>query len=140
MNETRTISQSPWITFVRLQNPLMKWLLGSPLHFFASRTYMLITVTGRKTGKRYTTPVQYAQTGDELVIVTSEAYRWWRNLIGGAEVELRLRGRSAHGVAQVTADPKAVEATLGRLYPQIKSDKRASFAAGKAAIKIRLTP
>jgi len=139
MASAQTRPQSFWLLFVRLQNPFMKWLLGSPLHVFVSRMYMLITVTGRKTGQHYTTPVQYAQTGDELVVVTSEAYRWWRNLIGGAEVDLRLRGRSSKGFAQVATDPKAVEAALGKLYPQIKPDKRADFASGKVVVMIRLS-
>ncbi|MCC6615460.1 MAG: nitroreductase family deazaflavin-dependent oxidoreductase [Anaerolineae bacterium] len=117
----------------------MKWLLGSPLHVFASRMYMLITVTGRKTGQRYTTPVQYTQTGDELIFTTSQAYRWWRNLIGGAEVELRLRGCVRHGFAQATTDPNAVEAALGKLYPQIKAEKRAAAVSSTVAVTIRLT-
>ncbi|MCA9907225.1 MAG: nitroreductase family deazaflavin-dependent oxidoreductase [Anaerolineae bacterium] len=138
MTATQTTSRSPWIKFVRWQNPLMKWLLSSPLHFFASRFYMLITVTGRKTGRLYTTPVQYAQNGGELVIVTSERYRWWRNLVGGAEVQLLLRGRQRSGFAQVSTEPGAIATALGRLYPQIAPAKRASFAAGKVLVTIQL--
>ncbi|MCL4249637.1 MAG: nitroreductase family deazaflavin-dependent oxidoreductase [Anaerolineae bacterium] len=138
MSTTQNTTQSPWITFVRLQNPFMKWLLSSPLHFFVSRFYMLITVTGRKTGRQYTTPVQYSRSGGELVIVTSESYRWWRNLVGGAEVQLLLRGRQCTGLAQVSSEPTAIATALGQLYPQIAPAKRVGFAAGKVLITIQL--
>ena len=36
---------------IRIGNPLMKFFLRSPLHKVASASIMLITVTGRKTGK-----------------------------------------------------------------------------------------
>ena len=50
-------------------NPFMKWLLKSPLHGLVSSHYMLITVKGRKSGKLYTTPVEYGHDGDALLIV-----------------------------------------------------------------------
>ena len=40
-------------------NDFMAWVLRSPFHGMLSNGMMLITVTGRKTGKAYTTPVGY---------------------------------------------------------------------------------
>jgi hypothetical protein len=40
-------------------NDFMSWFLRSPLHGLLSNGMMLLTVTGRKTGKKYTTPVGY---------------------------------------------------------------------------------
>ena len=37
------------------------WLLRSPFHGMLSNGMMLITVSGRKTGKKYTTPVDYTR-------------------------------------------------------------------------------
>ena len=38
-------------------NDFMAWVLRSPFHGMLSKGMMLITITGRKTGKTYTTPV-----------------------------------------------------------------------------------
>lgn len=58
-------------------------------------------VTGVKTGRAFTTPVGYARDADTVVIVTSPTYRWWRNIVGGAEVQVRLDGRWRSGHARI---------------------------------------
>ncbi len=68
----------------QLANLIMKPLLASPLHFFASKHILLVSVTGRKSGKVYTTPLEYKQEGDDLMIFTQKDRKWWRNLISGA--------------------------------------------------------
>lgn len=47
-------------------NDFMAWVLRSPFHGMLSNGMMLITITGRKTGKTYTTPVGYYVEGDTL--------------------------------------------------------------------------
>src|SRR6185295_20299584 len=47
---------------------------------------LLLTTTGRKSGKRYTTPLLYLADGDNLVVIASNGGSdrdpdWWRNLI-----------------------------------------------------------
>lgn len=82
----------------RVVNPVVRLLLRSPLYRLLPGV-MLITVTGRSTGRRFTTPVQYVREGNQ-VFVLSRAYRtWWRNLRGGADVHLRLRGKRYRGTA-----------------------------------------
>lgn len=73
-------------------NPIMQWLLRSPLHFIISKNTMLMTFTGRKSGKSFTTPMNYLKIGDSLYTISSRERVWWRNLRGGARVTLRLRG------------------------------------------------
>ncbi|MFL7868219.1 MAG: nitroreductase/quinone reductase family protein, partial [Anaerolineales bacterium] len=68
-------------------NDFVKFFLRTPLYVFMGDT-MLITVTGRKTGKKYTTPVGFYRDGDSLWIISSRDRTWWRNLQGGAQVEL----------------------------------------------------
>jgi len=38
-------------------NPIMKWLIRSPLHGLVSKSMLVIGYTGRKSGKRYETPM-----------------------------------------------------------------------------------
>lgn len=104
-------------------NPLMKAILKSPLHRFASREQMLITFTGRKSGKKYTTPVGYSIAGDTVLCFTDST--WWKNLRGGAEVTLRIRGRDRKGLAEPTWDdvPRIAEG-LRKFLIQVPSYAR----------------
>jgi hypothetical protein len=76
-------------------NPVMRFLLRSPLHLFWSGSLMLITFTGRKSGRRFTTPVRYVRDGQTIRCFTSAENQWWRNLRGGSDVILRTEGRDA---------------------------------------------
>ncbi|MBX3015468.1 MAG: nitroreductase family deazaflavin-dependent oxidoreductase [Caldilineaceae bacterium] len=90
-------------------NPLMKWLLRSPWHTVASQEVMLITFTGRKTGKRYTTPVNYVQDGEVLSVLSHARRTWWRNLRGGAPVTIVLRGKRIETIGTAYEKAEDVE-------------------------------
>ena len=93
-------------------NDFMAWVLRSPFHGMLSNGMMLITITGRKTGKTYTTPVRYYVEGEYLWVITSRERKWWRNLQGGAQVNLLLKRKPVQGVADVELDEKAVESRM----------------------------
>jgi deazaflavin-dependent oxidoreductase (nitroreductase family) len=93
-------------------NDFMAWVLRSPFHGMLSNGMMLITITGRKTGKTYTTPVGYYEEGGYLWVITSRERTWWRNLQGGAKVGLLLRRRPVHGSAETELDEKSVETRM----------------------------
>jgi hypothetical protein len=85
-------------------NPVASALLRTPLlHWVLSPALMLITVEGRKTGRRYTIPVAYHEHEDAIVILVAEAAskRWWRNYRRPGPIALRLRGMSLEGTAEV---------------------------------------
>lgn len=65
-------------------NSFMTFILRSPMHGILSGSTMLITVTGRKSGRPITTPVNYYQKGDTLWVISNRERSWWRNLKGGA--------------------------------------------------------
>jgi len=93
-------------------NPMMRMLLRSPLHFIQSKSVMLITFTGRKSGRCFTTPVRYVRVADTVRCFTSSENLWWRNLRGGAAVSLRIEGKEMPYWATVQSDPAAVRAAL----------------------------
>jgi deazaflavin-dependent oxidoreductase (nitroreductase family) len=93
-------------------NNFIAWLLRSPLHGLLSNGTMLLTVRGRKTGKPYTTPVDYYEEGGFLWVLSNRDRSWWRNLQGGANVEMLLKGKSAKGFAGLELDEKVVETQL----------------------------
>jgi len=113
----------------------MAWVLRSPFHGVLSNGMMLITVTGRKTGKSYTTPVGYYEEGGYLWVITSRDRKWWRNLEGGVEVELLLKRRRVNGMAATELDPKAVETRMfdyGKYVPQAAKPLGIRVQEGKA--------
>lgn len=92
-------------------NDFVAFFLRTPLHVFLGDT-MLITVTGRKTGNRYSTPVGFYREGDCLWVLTSRDRTWWRNLKDGAPVTLLLKGKNVDAFAEPELDEKAVERRL----------------------------
>jgi deazaflavin-dependent oxidoreductase (nitroreductase family) len=89
-------------------NPIMKWLIKSPLHFFVSKNMMLITYTGNKSGKTYTTPVNYLRDGNTIYATSRHDRVWWRNLRGRSPVRLVLEGKEVTAIPEVTEDEGSV--------------------------------
>ena len=99
-------------------NDFVKFFLRTPLYVFMGDT-MLITVSGRKTGKKYTTPVGFYRDGDFLWVLTSRDRTWWRNVGDGAEVGIRIRGKEMKGFAETILDEETVASQLGEYLQHI---------------------
>lgn len=99
-------------TIQRIGNVFIGGILRSPFHAMLSKNTLLLTFTGRASGKRYTTPVNYAPVGDELLIFSRKDRAWWRNLRGGAPVVFRLQGRTITGWGIAFEDEAEVERGL----------------------------
>ena len=115
-------------------NDFMSWVLRSPLHGMLSNGMMLITITGRKTGKTYTTPVGYYVEGDYMWVITSRERTWWKNLQGGAKVDLLLKRKPVTGIADVDLDEKSVEVRMVeylRHVPQAAKPMKIRMEDGK---------
>ena len=76
---------------------------------------MLLTFTGHKSGRTYTTPVNYVRDGDDLLVVGSREHSWWKNLCGGATAIVRVRGRDMRGQAEAFEEEAAEEGLLTML-------------------------
>jgi deazaflavin-dependent oxidoreductase (nitroreductase family) len=101
----------------------MQLVLRSPLHALVSKTVLLITFSGRKSGKTYTTPVSYSQDGERVTIFTHAS--WWKNLVPSAPVTLQLQGRQLQGLAEpVAKDKQAIAAGLAAHLRRVPSDAR----------------
>ena len=76
-------------------NGFMSWLLRSPFHGMLSNGMMLITVTGRKSGRRYSTPVQILfLDGERWLVAPYGVVAWVRNARASGEVELTRARRT----------------------------------------------
>lgn len=96
---------------------------------------MLLTTTGRATGRRHTVPLLYLKDGDSLVVIASWGGRpddpeWYANLVSDPSVTVQVRGRRWKATAR-TADaderaawwPRVVAAYGGYAGYQSKTDR-----------------
>jgi deazaflavin-dependent oxidoreductase (nitroreductase family) len=93
-------------------NDFMAWVLRSPFHGMLSNGMMLITITGRKTGRKYTTPVGFYREGDYLWVITRRKGNWWKNLQGGAQVDLLMKRKPVRALAEIEQEEQAVAARM----------------------------
>jgi hypothetical protein len=64
---------------------------------------LLLTYTGRKSGRSFTLPISYAQNGRCLRMITRPQKAWWKNLGTGTPVTIWLRGEKRSGQAEVVS-------------------------------------
>ena len=100
-------------------NPILIWLLRSPLHGLVSNSTMLITVTGCKSGKEFTLPTNYVDMGEHLLTVSFKRRTWWRNLRGGAPVMLQLLGRNVKATSITVEDDEGEVEQLGAYFKKV---------------------
>ena len=96
-------------------NSIIAAVLRSPLHGLLSSQMMLVTYTGRRSGKRFTAPVNYVQDEDVLWTVSLRERTWWRNARDGLTVTLRLRGRDTAATATAVESEAAVAKALAHI-------------------------
>ncbi|WP_214103957.1 nitroreductase family deazaflavin-dependent oxidoreductase [Acrocarpospora catenulata] len=70
---------------------------GREGHDWRGTTAALLTTTGRKTGRRHTTPLIYQRYGDDYLVVASKGGSdappaWYLNLEANPEVEFQVLG------------------------------------------------
>jgi len=80
---------------------------------------LLLNHVGRKSGKRYTSPLLYIPDGDDLLIVASKGGfekhpSWWINLRANPETAVELRGEK-RAVCAHEANPSE----RGRLWAKV---------------------
>jgi F420H(2)-dependent quinone reductase len=83
-----------------------------------NRNIVLLSYTGRRSGRRFSIPVAYRRTGDEITINANmpEAKTWWRNFLGdGGPLTLQLDGTERTGHAVANRDRKGRVAVTVRL-------------------------
>ena len=132
-------------------NDFVAFLLRSPLHPILGNT-MLITVIGRKSGRRISTPVNHVRCGNELWVLTSRNRTWWRNVGEGTPVAIHLDGRDLRAVADLVLEPQAVAdqlleyarklpaaaSALGLRSPATAAVTAARLSAERLFVRIRM--
>jgi hypothetical protein len=116
MNSTVKRSVPP-PTLVKMGNPLVRTLLGSPLHGMLDDSFLVLHLTGRRTGRRYNIPVGYVDMEGKLTVVTVAG--WRVNLRGGADVEVTRHGCLRPMRALLDEDPASVAVSYRAMIDRI---------------------
>lgn len=92
--------------------PIIGKLLG--------KAFAQISYTGRRSGRTFTTPVNYLRRGDDYVIGVAmpDKKSWWRNFLGeGGAVTLRIAGVDHAGHAVTHRDGGRVTVRVRLIAP-----------------------
>ena len=98
---------------------------GEDGHIWNGVPTLLLTTTGRRSGRSFTTPLIYGRHGDSYVVVASKGGAprhpdWYMNLSENPEVGLQVAADRFTARAR-TADPDekpAVWATMAEIWPE----------------------
>jgi deazaflavin-dependent oxidoreductase (nitroreductase family) len=118
-------------------NPIIEAILKSPFHSLLSRDTMLLTFRGRKSGKQFTTPINYAQDGKRITIITGRRHHWWVNFKGLSPVTVRVRGEDYKGEAQILLGADKVK-TAEKVYRGMSRTQAEKIADDMVVITIDL--
>jgi hypothetical protein len=77
---------------LRLVNPALRFLLGTPLAGPARKQLMVLSFTGRKTGRRYSIPLSAHLIDHDLYALTGAP--WKQNFRNGAPAEVVYDGKT----------------------------------------------
>ena len=100
-----------------LLNPVMLRLAGKR-YWYAS----VISHPGRRSGKRYSTPIVADRVGDRLIIPLPYGTQvdWVRNVITAGSADVTSKGHTYHVVS-----PELIDST--QALPELPADRRRTF-------------
>lgn len=118
----------PWM------NTAMRTMLDLPgLRLLLGKMFAVITVTGAKTGRTYSTPVQYLQVDGDYVVISQRHRVWWRNLRTRPETTLKIGSEVVGGQARVPEGDEAREVLSACLTANPRVAKFYGIDPGEAA-------
>lgn len=97
-------------------NFFMRAIILSPFHALLGGRFGVITVSGRKSGKRISTPINVMLEGGSYTVVSMRSRIWWRNLKGDALAHLHVSGKDIPVRAQILEDVAEVADGLARYF------------------------
>jgi hypothetical protein len=98
---------------LRIVNVPMRRILRLPFTTPLSRSLMLLSFTGRKSGRQFEQPVSYVEDGD--ILLTPGGGRWKLNLREGEAIRVRLRGHDVQLLPEFVRDLDEVVVLVERI-------------------------
>jgi len=87
----------------KLFNPILRTILHSPFRSLLPDNWVILTYTGRKTGKERSVVFHVTQYNDEFIVVPGcfgELPNWWRNFREESKVGLFYKGKTLECLAR----------------------------------------
>jgi hypothetical protein len=112
---------------VRAVNPLLNALLRTPLAGPAGKQLMVLSFTGRKSGRQFTIPVSAHVIDNDLYALTGAP--WKQNFRGGAPAQIVYSGKTSTMRGELIGD-RAVVSDLYLRCVQSYGVKRAQRTIG----------
>ncbi len=98
---------------------------------FMGTPMLLLTTTGRKTGRKHTTPLVYLEDGDDIVVIASNGGsdrdpQWWLNLKANPQalIQVRNKRRKVQAEAAAGEERSRLWAEITRRYGQYRQYER----------------
>lgn len=121
-----TVSHPP-PTVLKIVNPLLRLLLHTPLLGSARKQLMVVSFTGRKSGRQYAIPLSAHRIDNDVYALTGAP--WKANFRDGATAEILLDGKTTTMHGELIGDRAAV-ADLYRRCAESYGVKRAERSMG----------
>ncbi len=118
-------------TLLRVMNPVVKFLLGTPLAGPIGRQMMVLNFKGRKSGREISVPVSAHRVDDALFALANAG--WTANFTTGADVDVRHAGRTVRMRGELIRDP----AIVGDLSHRVAQSYGAKTAQRMMGLKFR---
>jgi deazaflavin-dependent oxidoreductase (nitroreductase family) len=110
--------------FMRINVAVYKKSGGRFMGSFLGRPICIVTMTGRKTGKRYEIPLMYVPYGEQQILVASmggasKNPTWFYNLKANPDISIQAKGETrTYRAHQVSPEKKAeLWPTIIEAYP-----------------------
>jgi len=94
----------------RPPNTVMQKLYAIGLGPIVGRLVLLLATTGRKTGLRRVTPLQYEVMDGDFYVAAArgQSADWFRNIVADPCVEVAVKSQRFHGRAEPITDPQRI--------------------------------
>jgi len=121
------IADHPPEKLLKVANPMLRFLLGTPLAGPLRNQLMVLNFNGRKSGRPFSIPVSAHHIDGTLYAIANAG--WKHNFTGGADAEVVHGGKTTKMHGELISDP-AVVADLAHRCAQSYGVKKAQTMMG----------
>jgi hypothetical protein len=102
---SKRVSSFQRVVEERVANSFFHLLLRSRFHWPVSNWFLLLTYTGRRTGRRFTFPVAYKRIAEAIIVVTPmKDSNWWKNFQESKRCTVCFCGTERSAMGELVAE------------------------------------
>jgi len=109
MKDAMKLVAFDWAKLKNIQR-IHRFLYAVGLGPIVGKIVLLLTTTGRKSGQKRVTPLQYEEIDGKFYLGSARGTKsdWYRNIEADKRVEVRVKNRRFRGVAETVTDPARI--------------------------------